>query len=84
MQDCCVITVGHVQLLLPATDGLKVMALLRNAVEVEYDWDADHRRHWNVGERPRCEMQMVSPKDLRPKVEPPAPAPRKPRLLGHG
>lgn len=86
-QDCCVITVGYSQLLMPAVDGLKVMALLRNAAEVEIDFDrTDYRSgKYIVGERPRCEMTMVSQKDLRAKVESPAPvpAPRKPRLLGH-
>ena len=86
-QDCCVVTIGHSQPLMPAADGLKVMALLRNAAEVEIDFDrTDYRSEkYIVGERPRCELTMVSQKDLRAKVEHPAPvpAPRKPRLLGH-
>ena len=81
-QDCCVVTIGFTTVLLPATDGLKVMALLRNAVEVDRDYSGHHER-WLAGERPRCEMTMVSPKDVRPKIDQDARPARGPRLLGH-
>jgi hypothetical protein len=84
MKDCCIVTIGFVQVLMPATDGLKAMALLRNAVEVEHDMERGYG-NWVAGERPRCEMQMVSPRNVRASVETPAPTARtrKPRLLGH-
>ena len=83
-RDMCVVTIGFQHLLLPADSGLKVIALLRDALEVERDYGSDHREKFIVGERPRCELQMISPRDVREKVdEPPPRMPRKPLLLGN-
>lgn len=84
MKDCCIVTIGFVQVLMPATDGLKAMALLRNAVEVEHDMTRGYG-NWVAGERPRCEMQMVDTRNIRASADTAAPAARarKPRLLGH-
>jgi phosphoserine phosphatase len=81
MQDCCVVTIGFTHLLLPAADGLKVLALLRKAAEVDRDYGG-HEIRYIVGERPRCELEMVSPKQLKPKIEAPE-RDRKPLMLGH-
>lgn len=81
-EDCCVVKIGFTNVLLPAADGLKLMGLIRNAVEVEHDYGGAGVA-WLAGERPRCEMVMVSPKDIKPKLDTPRPSPRRPRLLGH-
>jgi hypothetical protein len=81
LEDVCVVTIGYTHLLLPAADGLKVLALLRNAAEVSHDYDDSHRVSYLVGERPRCELEMVSAKQLKPKAVA-VPHPRKPLLLG--
>ena len=82
LQDCSVVAIGFTRILLPAQDALKLMSLMRNACEVEIDWRREGGEKFIVGERPRCEMQMVSPRDLIVKTDAPAPSPRKPLLLG--
>ncbi|WP_282265966.1 hypothetical protein [Stenotrophomonas sp. PS02298] len=81
-QDYCVVKIGFTNVMLPVADGLKLMGLIRNAVEVEYDYQGDSGC-WLAGERPRCEMVMVSPKDVQAKADTPPRSPRRPRLLGH-
>lgn len=81
MQDCCVVTIGFTHLLLPAADGLKVLALLRKAAEVERDY-GHSQPMFLVGDRPRCELEMVGAKQLRPKSDGLGNA-RKPLQLSH-
>lgn len=68
-RDMCVVTIGYQHLLLPADAGLKVISLLRDGLEVERDYGSDHREKFVVGDRPRCELQMVSSRDLRAPVD---------------
>lgn len=84
-QDCCVVTIGFVRVLIPANDGLKLVSLLRNAREVEHGDFVRHELTYLVGERPRCELEMVTAKQLRPKLddEPRQARRRAPLLLGN-
>ncbi len=62
-QDLCVITIDHYSLLMPATDGLKMMALLGRAKKAERDWGNLDDRYF-IGERPNRELKVVSPKNV--------------------
>lgn len=78
--DVCVIRMGYRHVLLPAEKGLKVIALLRGAVEVKHSLDRDV--DWEI--EGDLEVTYESTKASRVRANPDrATPPRSPRAIGH-
>lgn len=77
----CVVSIGYRKVLLPASVGMKVVALLANAVELEWDHDASEPDQYIVGEPLDVSYKSVQPAKLRVRPDLSAVAPRKPLLL---
>lgn|GEM_PF-1353564 len=80
-QAMCCLTVGFVQILLPADAGLKVVALLRGAVEGHLRYDASVDRIFEIDGELGVEYCAVKAGQVRmpkPPAAPPAPA-----AIGH-
>lgn len=75
-QAMCCLTVGFVQILLPADAGLKVVALLRGAVDGHLHYDPTVERIFEIkGELDveYCAIKAGQVRMPKPPVAPPAP-----------
>ena len=62
--DLCVVSIAHTQLLLPQDAALRLMQALRQAVQVEFDFENLDRMKYRVGSKPRVELMTVEPGQL--------------------
>ena len=79
---CCV-TIGYRHYLLPADAGMKLVALLQDAVECDEKFDGNGYVY-HVGDAPMAELKIVRPNQIRMPhgiAEPVGRHPTKPRLL---
>ncbi|RSZ35107.1 MULTISPECIES: hypothetical protein [unclassified Variovorax] len=88
-QAMCCLTVGFVQILLPADAGLKVAALLRGAVDGHLRYDAAVDRVFEIQGEVDVEYCAIKAGQVRmPKPPTASPAPlaigREPLKLTHG
>lgn len=62
-KSMCVVTIGHMTLLMQADKGMALLALMQHAVECKtgYAWPETYA----VGEQPRIELCMVKPGQIR-------------------
>ncbi|MGQ3055425.1 MAG: hypothetical protein ACT6S0_26855 [Roseateles sp.] len=80
-QAMCCLTVGHIQILLPADTGLKVVALLRGAVDGHLRYDATLDRVFEIdGE---LDVQYCAIKAGQVRMPKPPAAPPAPAAIGH-
>lgn len=73
----CIVTVQHIQLLMPSDKGLKLVELLQHAQHAQWDYsDRSDGRTYVVGEQVEAEYRAVKQSQLKlPESEtPPKPA----------
>ncbi|MCD0281292.1 hypothetical protein JWH04_20510 [Xanthomonas melonis] len=61
----CVVTIGFQNLLMPMAEGMKVVALLASAVEVEHDYESARRSGYIVGEPVQVRFETVTAAQIR-------------------
>lgn len=61
----CVVTIGYQKVLLPAAAGMKVVALLADAIEVEWDHDRDRLDSYIVGDPLEVSYKTARPGAVR-------------------
>ncbi|MEN9192814.1 hypothetical protein AB3094_14785 [Xanthomonas euvesicatoria] len=61
----CVITIGYQHLLMPVTEGMKVVALLASAIEVEFDHTTARRVGYVVGDAVQVRFETVTAAQIR-------------------
>lgn len=88
MPAMCCLTIGYVEVLMPADAGLKVVALLRGALRTQQGFDGCDRTY-ELGEKLQVEYCGVKAGQVRrPKPPTPDAAPlaigREPLKLTHG
>lgn len=85
----CVLTIGHVEVLLPAEAGVKVVNLLRGAVRGYSGFDG-RARDFEIHEELEVEYCAIKPGQVRMRREPATDQPRtlaigrEPQKLTHG
>ncbi len=77
----CVVTIGYQKVLLPAAAGMKVVALLADAMELEYDHGRDCLDAYIVGDPMDVSYKTVQPGKLRLPPDPPGKSPKGQLLL---
>ncbi|MCC5074322.1 hypothetical protein [Xanthomonas campestris] len=65
----CVVSIGFQHLLVPVAEGMKVVALLANAIEVEYDHESVRRVGYVAGEPVRVRFETVTAAQVRLRPE---------------
>jgi hypothetical protein len=80
-QPMCCVSIGYLEVVLPADKGLQLVKLLQGAVACDHAYSPDHRRVYQVTGAPEVGYTTITADQIRM----PAPAPAKPgrALLGH-
>lgn len=66
----CIVTIGYQHLLMPATEGMKVVALLANAIDVDYDRENLRRVGYVVNEPAQVRFETVTADQIRARPDP--------------
>ncbi|KHS06583.1 hypothetical protein RM61_15045 [Xanthomonas phaseoli pv. phaseoli] len=61
----CVITIGYQHLLMPVAEGMKVVALLANAIDVEFDHTTVRRVGYVAGDEVQVRFETVTAGQIR-------------------
>ncbi|MCP3048351.1 hypothetical protein K6X13_14810 [Xanthomonas euvesicatoria pv. allii] len=61
----CVVSIGFQHLLLPVAEGMKVVALLANAIEVEFDRASVRRVGYVAGDAVQVRFETVTAAQIR-------------------
>jgi len=73
----CIVTIGYQHLLMPAAEGMKVVALLANAVDVDYDGASQHRVGYVVNEPVQVRFETVTADQIRARPDPDGTTPKR-------
>lgn len=64
----CTVRIGYTDLIMEATTGLKLMALLGQTLCCELQYDSErHQATYDLKERPKLAMEMVDADQIRPR-----------------
>jgi len=66
-QLCCV-SIGHMDLIMPADKGMKLLELMQHAVHGKQDFDRtiNFQTTYVLGEQPRVEFSLLKPNQVIP------------------
>ncbi|MCL1550484.1 hypothetical protein [Xanthomonas nasturtii] len=61
----CVVTIGYQHLLMPVAEGMKVVAMLASAIDVDYDHESTRRVGYVAGEPAQVRFETVTAAQVR-------------------
>ncbi|MBB5881201.1 hypothetical protein GGR74_002404 [Xanthomonas arboricola] len=61
----CVVTIGYQHLLMPVAEGMKVVAMLASAIDVDYDHESMRRVGYVAGEPVQVRFETVTAAQVR-------------------
>ncbi|RFF43905.1 hypothetical protein [Xanthomonas campestris] len=61
----CVVTIGYQHLLMPVAEGMKVVAMLASAIDVDFDHESMRRVGYVAGEQVQVRFETVTAAQVR-------------------